>query len=176
MKAGFGEVAKKLMEEFGLENRLACPKITKVVINCGLGEATSNSKIIEEVSQQIAAICGQKPVTTFAKSSISAFKLRKGQPVGLKVTLRAERMFKFLEKLFKVALPRLRDFRGLSLESFDKFGNYTLGLKEITIFPETAIVPSDKSKGLEITIVVENGDVEKSKRLLELLGMLFQKN
>lgn len=170
------EVVKKMVDEFKLKNRLSAPKIEKVVINCGLGEATSNPKLIDEVAEQIGKISGQKPIPTVSKRSISAFKLRKGQKIGLKVTLRGGRAFSFLEKLFKVALPRLRDFRGLPLSNFDQAGNYTLGLKELNIFPETATIPQDKIGGLEITIVTNSQDFQKSKRLLELLGMPFQKN
>ncbi len=169
------EVAKIMADEFELENRLSCPKIEKVVINCGLGEATSSPKLIDEVAEQIAKIAGQKPVSTISKRSISAFKLRKGQKIGLKVTLRGRQAYSFLEKLFKVALPRLRDFRGLPKSNFDKAGNYTLGLKEINIFPETATMPQNKVRGLEITVVISSGDSTKSQRLLELLGMPFQK-
>lgn len=169
------QVAKKLIAEFGLKNVYSCPKIEKVIVNCGLGEAVSNPKILEEVSDYIAKICGQRPVKTYARRSIAGFKLRRGQPIGLKVTLRGARMYNFLEKLFKLTLPRLRDFRGLSLANFDKWGNYTLGLKEIFVFPETATVPAEKAKGLEITIVTNSKDPAKSQRLLELLGMPFQK-
>lgn len=170
------EIVKKLMNEFGAKNPMVVPKIEKVVINCGLGEATTNKQILDDVAKQLAAVTGQKPTTTLAKHSISAFKVRRGQAVGLKVTLRGARAYNFLEKLFKIALPRLRDFRGLSTKNFDDAGNYTLGLKESTIFPEIATIPQDLARGLEITIVVNSQNLEKSKRLLELLGVPFAKN
>lgn len=170
------EVVKKLVDEFKLASAMACPKIEKIVINCGLGEATTNPKLIEEASQVISAISGQKPAETRAKRSISAFKLKKGQAIGLKVTLRGKRMYSFLEKLFKIALPRLRDFRGLPVTNFDKAGNYTLGFAESNIFPEVATMPANLVKGVEVTIVINLGDLAKSKRLLELLGTPFAKH
>ena len=169
------EVVKKMMDEFGFKNFLSVPRVEKVVLNCGLGEATGNSQILEEIADHMARITGQKPVVTVSKRSIAAFKVRKGQTIGLKVTLRGARMYNFLEKLFRLTLPRLRDFRGLPIKNFDQSGNYTLGLRESNIFPELATIGQDKTRGFEITIVTNSQDLAKSKRLLELLGAAFQK-
>lgn len=168
------EVIPQLLQEFGIKNRLAAPKICRVVVNMGVGEAARNKEMLENLKRDLAAICGQMPSVRLAKVSVAAFNLRRGQPVGLKVTLRREKMYAFLDRLFSIVLPRLRDFRGLSLESFDQAGNYTLGLAEHTVFPEVDLAKTSPH-GLEISIVTNSQDVAKSKRLLELLGMPFQK-
>ncbi|HEY5601285.1 MAG TPA: 50S ribosomal protein L5 [Patescibacteria group bacterium] len=169
------EIKDKLKEEFKYGNVMEIPQVVKVVINVGVGEATSSSQVIEKVREQIAAISGQQPSIRLAKKAISAFKLRVGQPIGVSVTLRGERMYQFLEKLFKVILPRVRDFQGVSQDSFDNFGNYNLGLKEQTIFPEIDYSKVDKIRGLEITFVTNAKNKEESKKLLELMGMPFRK-
>jgi len=169
------EIKPNLSKEFGIKNDMAQPKVTKVVINVGVGEAVKNKEIIGQLKKDLAAITGQLPSVRLAKVSVASFGLRRGMPVGLTVTLRGNRSYVFLDKLFSIVLPRLRDFRGLSAESFDKSGNYTLGLTEHTVFPEIDITKS-QAKGLEITIVTNAKDVEKSKKLLELMGMPFEKN
>lgn len=169
------EVVKKLMEEFGIKNPLAVPSIEKVVVNVGAGEAIKNKDIIDSWSRDLATITGQKPSVRKARISVSAFGVRKGAPVGLKCTLRGKRALSFLERLFAIVLPRLNDFRGVSLDSFDKEGNYTLGLSDFTIFPEIDVSKVTKPFGLEITIVTTTKNKEMSKRLLELLGMPFEK-
>lgn len=169
------EIVPKLLTEFGLKNKLAAFKLEKIVINVGLGEALTNENIIEKVSQELAIICGQKPKVTVAKRSISSFKLRAGQAIGLKVTLRGKRMYDFLLKLISVVLPRVRDFRGVSPKSFDGKGNYTLGFTDQTIFPEIAFDKIDKIRGFEITIVTTADTDKKAYRFLELLGMPFSK-
>lgn len=169
------ELRKQLLGQLQLENMMAVPKVTKIVINVGLGEATDNPQVIDKVKEQMTQITGQKPVATKARKSVSAFKLRVGQPIGIKVTLRGERMYHFLEKLFKIVLPRVRDFRGVRLSGFDKFGNYNLGLSEQTIFPEVDFAKVDKTRGLQITIVTNATNIQQAKILLESLGMPFEK-
>ena len=169
------EVAPKLAQEFGLKNVLAAPRLLKIVVNVGLGEAIQDKKILETVSQDLALITGQKPKVTQARQSIAGFKLRAGQPIGLMVTLRGERMYDFLEKLFKIIFPRVRDFQGVPLRGFDGQGNYNLGLKEQTVFPEIDYGKITKVKGLGITIVTNAGEDKKAQRLLTLLGMPFEK-
>jgi large subunit ribosomal protein L5 len=169
------EIRPKLKSELKIKNLMAIPYLKKIVINIGLGEALLNKKVIEAASSQIALITGQKPVITYAKHDISTFKLRKGEAIGIKVTLRKKKMYDFLEKLFKIVLPRIRDFRGVSGKSFDNQGNYTLGLKEQTIFPEIEYNQVDKVRGFELTFVTSCIDKESSKKLLEALGMPFQK-
>ncbi len=169
------EVIPVLMKEFNLTNKLAVPKISKIVVNIGLGEALANKNLIEVVAKQLAIICGQKPKVTVAKRSISAFKLRAGTPIGLKVTLRGKRMYDFLLKLISVVLPRVRDFHGVSPANFDKQGNYSLGFAEQTIFPEINFDEIDKIRGLEVTIVTTTDKPKQAQRLLELLGMPFVK-
>lgn len=163
------------MEEFNIKNPMAVPRVEKVVVNIGAGEATKSREIMESWSRDLAIITGQKPSLRKAKVSVAAFGIRKGAPVGLKVTLRGERAFSFLEKLFAVVLPRLSDFRGVPLKSFDKVGNYTLALTDHTIFPEIDSSKVTKPFGLEITIVTDTKDKKMSKRLLELMGMPFEK-
>ena len=154
---------------------MAVPRVTKAVINMGVGSAAKNQQQIDSLKRDIAAITGQTPSVRNARISIASFSLREGMPVGLSVTLRGERMYSFLERLFSIALPRLRDFRGVSEKSFDKEGNYTLGFEEHTVFPEVDPSKSASAHGLEVTIVTNAKDKEKSKRLLELLGCPFKK-
>jgi large subunit ribosomal protein L5 len=168
------EVVPALTKEFGYKNVMAVPKIEKVVVNMGLGEATSNAKIIEVGSAELASITGQKPVVRRAKTSIAAFKVRKGQPVGTSVTLRGERMYEFLDRLMAIALPRVRDFRGVSPRGFDGRGNYTLGLKDQLLFPEIDYMKVDKARGMNISVVTTARTDEESRKLLQLLGMPFR--
>ncbi|MDO8451819.1 MAG: 50S ribosomal protein L5 [bacterium] len=169
------EILPVLVKEFGIANTFAVPRLVKVVINVGLGEALSDKKVIEKTAVQLSAITGQKPQETRAKRAISTFKLRAGDVVGLKVTLRGLRMYEFVLKLIGIALPRVRDFRGVPLSGFDGRGNYTLGLSEQTIFPEIEYNIVDKIRGLEVTFVSSGGSDVHSKRLLELLGLPFEK-
>ena len=169
------EVTKKLQSEFGIKNPMAVPKIEKVVLNMGLGEAVQNSKIIDSASEELGQIAGQKPVVTKAKKSIANFKLREGVPIGAMVTLRGEKMYEFLDRLINIALPRVRDFRGVPTRSFDGRGNYTLGVRDHLIFPEIDYSKVDKAKGLNITIVTTAGNDEQARFLLRELGMPFNK-
>lgn len=169
------EVRKKLKEEFGIENSMAIPKIEKVVLNMGVGEAISNSKILDNAAEELGVIAGQKPVITRAKKSIANFKLREGVPIGTMVTLRGEKMFEFLDRLINIALPRVRDFRGVSTRAFDGRGNYTLGVRDHLIFPEIDYSKVDKSKGMNITIVTSAKNDEQARFLLRELGMPFMK-
>lgn len=170
------EVRFKLQEEFGIKNILAVPKLVKIALNVGVGEAKTNPAVAEKVATNLVAITGQKVLITRAKGSISGFSLSAGQPVGVMVTLRGERMYDFLDKLISVVLPKVRDFRGLSKTSFDEQGNFTLGLREQIIFPEVDFKNIDKMRGLEISVVTTAKDQEKGKRLLELLGLPLKKN
>ena len=167
------EVFPKLVSE-GKINKMAVPRITKVVINAGIGEAVKNKEILEQMKKDLSIIIGQIPQVRPAKKSVVSFGLRRGLPVGLKVTLRKQRMYSFLDRLFAIVLPRLRDFRGVPLRGFDKSGNYTLGITEHTVFPEIDLTKS-QPRGLEITIVTSSPDIKKSRQLLELLGMPFEK-
>lgn len=169
------KIVPQLQKELGIENRLAVPRLIKVVVNMGIGEVFRDKKTLEATVNDLAAITGQKPSVKAAKISVAGFNIRRGMPVGLAVVLRGERMYAFLEKLFSVVLPRLRDFKGVSLKSFDKNGNYTIGLREHTVFPEIDLGKSAGVRSLEISIVTNAGNVEKSRRLLELLGMPFKK-
>ena len=168
------EVVANLMQDFGYKNVLAVPKLEKVVINVGVGEATNNSKAMDAVVNDLTLITGQRPVVTRAKRSIAAFKLRQGMMVGCKVTLRGNRMYDFVDKLFNVALPRVRDFRGVPPKSFDGRGNYTLGIKEQLIFPEIDYDKIDKARGMDIIFVTTAQKDEEAKELLKLLGMPFR--
>ena len=168
------EVVGQLINEFGIENIMMVPKIEKVVVNTGVGDALKNKEAFQKVKNDIAAITGQSPSVRKARVSVASFALRKGSPVGLKVTLRGMKMYDFMDKLFSIVLPRLRDFRGVRRNSFDQWGNYTLGIVEHNVFPEVDITKSSP-RGLEITIVVKSGSVSQSLRLLELLGMPFEK-
>ncbi|MDO8551593.1 MAG: 50S ribosomal protein L5 [bacterium] len=167
------EIMPELKKEFALKNILAVPKITKVVVNIGLKEAAHDEGVLNKASEELATITGQKPSVRRAKQSIAGFKLGKGNPVGLTVTLRGARMYTFLDKLFNIVFPRVRDFRGTSVNSFDGKGNYSLGIAEQVVFPEVEFSKIDKVRGLEITIATNTQDDEKAKKLLELLGMPF---
>lgn len=167
------EVMPALMTKFGYKNVMQIPKIEKVIINMGIGEAVANPKILDAAVGDLATISGQKPVITRAKKSIAAFKIRQGMPIGTKVTLRGERMYHFLDKLFNVSLPRVRDFRGVSAKAFDGRGNYTLGVKEQLIFPEIEYDKVDKIRGMDIIIVTTANSDEEARELLKLMGMPF---
>jgi large subunit ribosomal protein L5 len=167
------EIVPDLMKEFEFESVMQVPRLTKIVVNVGLGEALDNAKAIEFATKDIEAITGQRPVVTKAKKSIASFKLREGRSIGVKVTLRNERMWAFLTRLIHVALPRTRDFQGISPDSFDGHGNYTLGLREQLIFPEIDYDTIDKIRGLEVTIVTTAQTDEEGRQLLSKLGMPF---
>ncbi|HFC10460.1 MAG TPA: 50S ribosomal protein L5 [Chloroflexi bacterium] len=169
------EVVPALMKSLGLDNIMQVPRITKVVVNIGLGEALDNAKALDYAVQDIATITGQKPIITKARKSVAAFKLREGRAIGVKVTLRGDKMWAFLDRLMNVALPRVRDFRGVSPNAFDGRGNYTLGLREQLIFPEIDYDKIDKVRGMEITIVTTARNDEEGRQLLTLLGMPFRK-
>lgn len=169
------EVTKKLQNEFGIENTMAIPKLEKIVLNMGLGEAIQNNKILDTAVDELGQITGQKPVVTKAKKSIAAFKLREGLPIGAMVTLRGEKMYEFLDRLVNIALPRVRDFRGVPTRSFDGRGNYTLGIRDHVIFPEIDLTKVDKSKGMNITFVTTAKNDEQARFLLRELGMPFTK-
>ncbi|GLV48585.1 50S ribosomal protein L5 [Thermus sp. LT1-2-5] len=174
-KKYYEEVRPELIRRFGYRNIWEVPRLEKVVVNQGLGEAKEDARILEKASKELALITGQKPAVTRAKKSISNFKLRKGMPIGLRVTLRGDRMWIFLEKLLNVALPRIRDFRGVNPASFDGRGNYNLGLKEQLIFPEITYDMVDALRGMDIAIVTTAKTDEEAKVLLELLGFPFRK-
>ena len=167
------EATKAMVDKFHYKNVMEIPKIEKVIINMGVGEAVTNSKALETAGAQLTTIAGQKPVVTKAKKSIAAFKLREGMPIGTKVTLRGDRMYYFLDKLMNIALPRVRDFRGVSATAFDGRGNYALGLKEQLIFPEIEYDKVDKVQGMDIIIVTTAKTDEEARELLRLLGMPF---
>ncbi|MBI2328584.1 MAG: 50S ribosomal protein L5 [Chloroflexi bacterium] len=169
------EVIPALMEH-GYKNIMQLPRLEKVVLNIGVGEAVQNAKALEAAERDLAAISGQHPVTTHAKKSIAAFKLRAGMPIGLKVTLRGERMYDFFDKLVNIILCRIREFQGVSRNSFDGRGNYTLAFKEQTVFPEIDYDKIDKARGLEVSIITTARTDEEGRRLLELLGMPFTKD
>jgi len=168
------EVVPALKKEFGYQNAMAVPKIQKVVVNMGLGEATSNAKIIEVGADELARITGQKPVVRRAKKSIAAFKVRKGQPIATSVTLRGDRMYEFLDRLVTIALPRVRDFRGVSPKGFDGRGNFTLGLKDQLLFPEIDYMKVDKARGMNVSVVTSARTDEEARKLLQLIGMPFR--
>jgi large subunit ribosomal protein L5 len=168
------DVIKKLSNELGIKNKFAIPRIEKIIVNSGVGDATGDKSILKQMSQDLAAITGQKPSVRRAKVSVASFGVRHGMPVGLKVTLRGIRMYDFLDRLFSIVLPRLRDFRGLPLSSFDKFGNYTIGIREHSVFPEIDLAKS-KPRGLEITIVTSTDNPKEAEMLLRLVGLPFQK-
>lgn len=175
LQAYRASVAPQLMKEFGYKNVLAVPRIEKVVLNMGVKEGAADIKIIEQLATEVASITGQQPVVTRARKSISAFKLRQGVPIGLRVTLRRARMYEFMDRLFNVAMPRIRDFRGFPVSSFDSSGNYSFGLQEQTIFPEVDYNKMKKIQGMDVTFVITTEKKEQSKRLLELLGFPFRK-
>jgi large subunit ribosomal protein L5 len=168
------DVVPALEKEFGYKNVMAIPRIEKIVVNMGLGEATQNAKIVDTGVDELARVTGQKPVVTRAKKSIAQFKVRKGMPIGTMVTLRGERMWEFLDRLMAVALPRVRDFRGVSPRGFDGRGNYTLGLKDQLLFPEIDYMKVDKARGMNISVVTTAKTDEESRKLLQLLGMPFR--
>ena len=170
------EVAPALMQKFGYKSVMQIPRIDKIVVNCGCGEARDNSKVLESVVNDLAAITGQKPVITKAKKSVANFKLREGMPIGAKVTLRQDKMWEFLDRLFNVALPRVRDFRGINPNAFDGRGNYALGLKEQLIFPEIDYDKIDKIRGMDVVICTTANTDEEAKELLTLLGAPFTTN
>jgi len=167
------EVRKRIQEEFGIKNVMAVPKIEKIVLNMGIGEAIQNAKVLDNAAEELAQIAGQKPVITKAKKSIATFKLRAGQSIGTMVTLRGEKMYEFLDRLINIALPRVRDFRGVPTRSFDGRGNYTIGVRDHFIFPEIDVAKVDKSKGMNITIVTSAKNDEQARFLLKELGMPF---
>src|SRR5699024_1784109 len=169
------QVVPSMMEKFEYKSVMEVPKIEKVVINMGVGDAVQNSKLLDNAVEELTEIAGQKPVITRAKNSIAGFRLREGMPIGAKVTLRGERMYEFLQKLIRVALPRVRDFRGVSNKAFDGRGNYTLGVKEQLIFPEINYDKVNKVRGMDIVIVTTSNTDEESHELLLQLGMPFQK-
>jgi large subunit ribosomal protein L5 len=168
------DVVPALRKEFGYKNLMAVPKLEKVVVNMGLGEATSNVKIVDTGSDELARITGQKPVTRRSKKSIAAFKVRKGQPVGTSVTLRGERMWEFLDRLMSIALPRVRDFKGVSPRGFDGRGNYTLGLRDQLLFPEIDYMKVDKARGMNVSVVTTAKTDEEARKLLQFIGMPFR--
>jgi len=169
------EIVPVMIKEFGYRNVMEVPKLEKVVLNMGLGEAIHNIKVLDSAVEELALISAQKPVITRARRSIASFKLREGMPIGCMVTLRSERMYYFLDKLFNVALPRVRDFRGLSDKAFDGRGNYTLGIKEQIIFPEINYDKIDKVKGLNISIITTTRNDAEGRFLLEKMGLLFRR-
>ena len=169
------EIAGKLRKEFGIENPMAVPRLSKIILNMGMGEATANVKLLDTAVEELTSIAGQKAVITRAKKSIATFKLRAGMPIGCRVTLRGERMYEFLDRLISVALPRVRDFRGVPTKAFDGRGNYTLGIRDHLIFPEIDYSKVDKSKGLNVTIVTTAGRDDTARALLREFGMPFAK-
>ena len=170
------EVAPVLKKEFGYTNVMAIPKIKKIVVNMGLGEATSNTKIADVGADELSRITGQKAVIRRATKSIAQFKLRQGMPVGAMVTLRGERMYEFLDRLVSIALPRVRDFRGVSAKGFDGRGNYTLGLRDQLLFPEIDYMKVDKARGMNVSMVTTAKTDEEARKLLQLLGLPFRTN
>jgi large subunit ribosomal protein L5 len=170
------KIVAKLKEQFGYQNIHQVPKVSKIIINRGLGEASQNAKALESSLNELATITGQKPVVTRAKKAIASFKIRQGMPVGVMVTLRGDRMYAFLERLIHLALPRIRDFRGISAKSFDGRGNYSLGVREQLIFPEIDYDAIDQIRGLDISIVTTANTDEEGRALLQEMGMPFRKN
>jgi large subunit ribosomal protein L5 len=169
-----GEVIPALQKEFGYKNVMAVPKVTKVVINMGLGEATQNAKVVDTGAEELGKITGQKAAVRKAKKSIAQFKVRQGQPIGAMVTLRGDRMYEFLDRLVSIALPRVRDFRGVSPKGFDGRGNYTLGLKDQLIFLEIDYLKVDKGRGMNVSVVTTAKTDEEARKLLQLMGMPFR--
>ncbi len=167
------EVAPAMMTKFGYKNVMEIPRVEKVIVNMGVGEAVANPKVLDAAVNDLMTIVGQRPVVTRAKKSIAAFKIRQGMAIGTKVTLRGERMYQFLDKLLNVALPRVRDFRGVSPKAFDGRGNYTLGIKEQLIFPEIDYDKVDKVRGMDIIVVTTANTDEEARELLKLMGMPF---
>lgn len=170
------EIAPTLKKEFGYKNVMAIPRLEKIVVNMGLGEASQNAKVADIGADEIGRITGQKAVVRRATKSIAQFKLRQGMPVGAMVTLRGEQMYEFLDRLVSIALPRVRDFRGLSPKGFDGRGNYTLGLRDQLLFPEIDYMKADKARGMNVSVVTTARTDEEARKLLQLLGMPFRKN
>jgi large subunit ribosomal protein L5 len=170
------EAVPALTKEFGYTNVMAVPKVVKVVVNMGLGEATSNAKLVDVGADELARITGQKPVTRRSKKSIAAFKVRKGMPVGTMVTLRGERMWEFLDRLMSIALPRVRDFKGVSAKGFDGRGNYTLGLRDQLLFPEIDYMKVDKARGMNVSVVTSARTDQEARKLLQFIGMPFRQS
>lgn len=175
IKKRYATIVPQLSERHGYPNVMAVPKVSKIVVNMGLGEAREDSKVLEKASREIATITLQRPAVTRAKKSVSNFKLRAGMPVGLRATLRGEKMWAFLDRLINIALPRVRDFRGVPTNSFDGRGNYSLGVKEQMVFPEITYDQVDATRGMDITIVTTAQTDEEARSLLEMLGMPFRK-
>ncbi len=169
------EAIPALTKQFSYKNVMAVPKMVKITVNMGLGEAISNAKLLDVATEELSVITGQRPVVTKARKSIAAFKLRQGMPIGVTVTLRGDRMYEFFDRLVNIALPRVRDFRGVSTRSFDGRGNYTLGLKDQLIFPEIEYGKADKARGMNITIVTTAKTDDEAYELLRILGMPFSK-
>ena len=170
------EVVPALRKEFGYTNIMAVPKIAKVVVNMGLGEATQNVKIIDTATDELGRITGQRPVTTRAKKSIAAFKVRQGMPIGSMVTLRGQRMWDFLDRLMNIALPRVRDFKGVSPRGFDGRGNFTLGLRDQLLFPEIDYLKVDKARGMNVSVVTTAKTDQEARKLLQFIGMPFRQS
>ena len=170
------DVIPALQKEFGYKNVMAVPRIQKVVVNMGLGEATSNAKLVDVGADELARVTGQKPVTRRAKKSIAAFKVRKGMPIATMVTLRGERMWEFLDRLMNIALPRVRDFKGVSPKGFDGRGNYTLGLRDQLIFPKIDYMKVDKARGMNVSVVTTAKTDAEARKLLQFIGMPFRKD
>ena len=170
----YKEVLPALMKELGIDNPMAAPKLEKIIVNMGVGEATQNAKLIDPAATEVGQITGQKPVITKARKSIAAFKVREGMPIGVMVTLRGDRMYEFFDRLVNVALPRVRDFRGVPTKSFDGRGNYTLGVRDQLIFPEIDYSKVEKMKGMNITIVTSAGSDDQARSLLKHMGMPFR--
>ena len=168
------EIQVKLQEELGVKNRLAVPALKRIIISMGLGEAKENKDVLDKVKVYLTALAGQIPIVTYAKKSIASFKVTRGQPIGMMVTLRGTRMYAFLDKLINIVLPKVRDFKGISQESFDNHGNLNIGIGEQTIFPEVDYKTIDKQRGLAVTITTTSKSREEGKKLLELLGMPFK--
>jgi large subunit ribosomal protein L5 len=170
------EINTRLRKELGISNPMAVPRLSRIVLNMGIGEATANIKLLDTAVEELTAISGQRAVVTRARKSIATFKLRTGMPIGCRVTLRGDRMYEFLDRLINLALPRVRDFRGVSPKAFDGRGNYTLGVRDHTIFPEVDFAKVDKSKGLNVTIVTTAGRDDSARALLREFGMPFAKS
>ncbi len=170
------EIVPELLREFGYTNIMRVPRLTKVVLNIGMGEALTNARALDAASEDLSIITGQKPIITRAKTSIANFKIREGNPIGVAVTLRGDRMYEFVDRLLSIALPRIRDFQGVPLDAFDGRGNYSLGVKEQLIFPEIDYDKIDRIRGLQITIVTTAETDEEGRKLLQLFGMPFSRN
>lgn len=175
LKIKYLEIAKELQKELNVKNVMALPKLTKIVINSGLGEAKMNKDIIDEMVRDVAMLAGQKPVVTMTKKAVSNFKIKENMPIGVKVTLRGDMMWYFLDRLISIVLPRIKDFRGVSVKSFDGRGNYAIGIKEHTVFPEVDATKVSKLRGLQVIICTNTGNDDQARLLLEKLGMPFQK-